>query len=193
MLIFMVPIYVEAEQLLSLWLTEVPAMSATFVRLSLFETLAMQTGYTLVIIIMATGNIKRYQIEVTLYGGLVFPLTWISYYWGAPVWIGYAYFIFIYFTLNWVRFKNLKLLIPEFSIRDFFKRIYYPCVKISILAFSLPIFLSYVIEPTLLRFFILIPFSVFWTICIIVILGLTQSEKKFIKSKFSRIIRLKCI
>ena len=189
-LIFMVPICIEAEQILNLWLTDVPPMAVTFLRLSLFETLAMQTGYTLVIMIMATGNIKRYQIEVTLYGGLVFPLTWISFYLGGPVWLGYVYYIFIYFTLNWVRFKNLKILIPEFSVKEFFKRIYYPCIKVSLLTFSVPLLMSYFFEPSITRLCIIIPSSFIWAITIIAIFGLSPTEKAFFKSKIMKLKRI---
>ena len=110
MFIFLVPVCIETDTLLHLWLVEVPPMVVLFVQLSMFESLALQSSNTLLKLIQATGNIKRYAIDVTIFTSLVFPLTWVCYKLGFPVWFSYPIFIIIYFSTIVLRFKALSAL-----------------------------------------------------------------------------------
>lgn len=191
MYVFIVPVCMEAEQLLSLWLVEVPEYAPTFLRLVMFESLAIQSGHTLVTLIHAEGKVKRYQIEVFFTVGLIFPLVWLSYYLGAPVWSCNVIFISIYFTLvNIVKFRAL-LRVTDFPLKSFFVDVLKPCLLVSFLSFSLPLLIGYFWEDSVLRFFVMSPISVAWTIIICCIFGLTKNERSFFIDKVAHLIKLK--
>ena len=95
--LFVVPIVCEADYILRLWLKIVPENAPLFLRLALFGSLMMSLGNSLLTGIFATGNIKRYQLWVTIVGCLVFPLTWIAFKLGFPPATTYIIFIIIYF------------------------------------------------------------------------------------------------
>ena len=59
MMFFGIPICLETEKLLSLWLGIVPAYTVLFVRLSFIASMCTLLGYTLVTAQYATGDIKR--------------------------------------------------------------------------------------------------------------------------------------
>ena len=61
------PILFNTHYLLDLWQVNVPAHTVQFVQLALIFTMIEAISYPLVTAMMATGNIKRYQIVV---GGL---------------------------------------------------------------------------------------------------------------------------
>lgn len=99
MYLFMVPIILEADTILGIWLKEVPADTGIFVRLVLISSLATLLGTSMLTAIMATGQIRRYQVVVTTVGCLVFPLTWIAFSLGCPAYVFYLIYAVIYFYL----------------------------------------------------------------------------------------------
>lgn len=180
MFIFLVPVCIETDTLLHLWLVEVPPMVVLFVQLSMFETLALQSSNTLLKLIQATGNMKRYAIDVTILTSLVFPLTWICYKLGSPVWVSYPIFIIIYFSTIVFRFKALSDL-TTYQWRTFITEVLIPCFKVSILSWIVPLIISHFWSPSLLRFFVLVPTSVFSVILSIYIFGLSDKERILVK------------
>lgn len=187
MFVFLVPVCIETDTLLHLWLVEVPPMVVLFVRLSMFESLALQASNTLLKLIQTTGYVKRYAINVTIFTSLVFPLTWICYKLGSPIWVSYPIFIIIYFSLIVFRFKALSFL-TTYQWRTFITEVLIPCVKVSVLSLVVPLIMAYFWEPSLLRFLILVPSSVFSVILSIYIVGLSSKERFLIKEYIMNII-----
>lgn len=182
MYIFIVPVCMEADTLLYLWLGEVPEMAALFLQLSMFESLAVTSGHNLFKLIQTDGHVKKYTIHAAITAGMIFPVVWLFYKIGAPVWVSYFIFIVDFLILNLVRFYDIKKLM-EFSIRQFLKDCIIPCVLVSVTSFILPMIISYFMEPGIVRFFVIIPLSVLWTGLCSIGFGLTLHERNFFWSK----------
>ena len=106
------PLMFETEAVLRFWLGEnYPEYAPVFFRLSIVATLVQMLGNTGYTACMATGNIKKYTIVLTLVGFLAFPITWIAFKLGAPAEAAYITFIIIYALLNHVRLIIMKGLI----------------------------------------------------------------------------------
>lgn len=176
--LFIVPVCCEADMILKLWLGEIPPMAGTFLRLATFETLAVQSGSILLKLVQADGNIQRYQIEISLAGCCVFPLAWVAFWLGAPVWSAYVIFIVVYFAINIVRYIRIKSLMP-FSIRQHIKDCVVPCVIVSITSFIIPLIVCYNMDDSLLRFFIVVPLSILSVIGCSLLFGLSKGEREF--------------
>lgn len=183
MYLFIVPVCCEAETLLRLWLGQVPDWTVLFLRFAMFESLAVSSGQNLFRLIQADGKVKNYTINAAITAGLIFPLVWVSYQYGAPVWTAYLIFILDFLALNLVRLYHLKRLMP-FSVRQFLKEVFVPCILVSILSFAIPLIVCYSMEPGILRFFINVPIAVLWTGICCVIFGLTKNERIFFWNKF---------
>ena len=158
MYIFIVPVCCEAETLLRLWLGQVP-----------------------------DGKVKRYTVQAAITAGLIFPLVWILYYLGAPVWTAYLVFILDFLLLNVVRIYNLKKLM-DFSICQFLREVFLPCLAVSVLSFVLPLIVCYYMEPSLWRFFINVPVAVLWTCICCVLFGLNKGERLFLCDKMKTLL-----
>ena len=187
MYIFIVPVCLEADTLLQLWLVDVPPLAGVFLRLTMFESLAVQSGSTILKVIQAQGNIRRYQIEVTAWGCSVFPLAWIAFKLGAPVWSPYVIFIVVYFLLNIVRFYTLRRLM-RFPVRRFLREGILPCLWVSVLAFTLPCIVAWWIPSGILHFFVVSPIAVLWTAFCCYQWGFNAGEREFLRE---RIVMLK--
>lgn len=186
MYIFIVPVCCEAETLLKIWLGQVPEWSVMFLRFAMFESLAVSSGQNLFRLIQADGNVKRYSIQAAIMVGLIFPVSWLLYYLGAPVWVAYIVFIIDFMILNIVRFYNLKRLMP-FSIHTFIIEVFIPCITVSIVSFILPLTICYYMDSSLLRFIINVPIAVVWSIICCVIFGLSKNERLFLYEKVKQI------
>lgn len=188
MFIFIVPIFCEADFILKLWLGKVPEWTTLFLRFSLFESLAVTSGQNLFRLIQADGRVKKYTIHAAITAGLVFPLTWIVYFFGAPVWSSYVIFILIFLLLNIVRLYNIKKLM-EFSVRRFLYDVIVPCFIVSITSFVVPMILCYFIQPSYLRLIINVPVCIIWTLLCCLLFGLSRNERLFMWSKSKGIIK----
>lgn len=182
MYLFIVPVFMEADTLLQLWLGEVPDMSPLFLRFAMFESLAVSSGQNLFKLIQADGHVKKYTIHAAITAGLIFPLAWLAYYLGAPVWIAYVIFIVDFLALNLVRFYDIKKLM-QFSIRRFIFEVFCPCIAVSVTSFILPMIVAHYMETGVVRFFVNVPVSVLWTGICCIFFGLTKSERLFIWNK----------
>ena len=182
MYIFIVPVCMEAEMLLYLWLGEVPTMAPLFLQLAMFESLAVSSGQNLFKLIQADGRVKHYSMHAALVAGMIFPLVWLVFLLGAPVWISYLIFIIDFLFLNLVRFYDLKR-IMTFSITQHLRECLFPCLLVSFASFTLPIALSFSLNDGFFRSIVILIVSVFWTMLCCFVLGFSKSERVFVMEK----------
>lgn len=187
MYIFIVPVCCETETLLRLWLGQVPEWSVLFLRFAMFESLAVISGQNLFRLVQADGKVKKYTIHAAIISGMIFPVSWLLYYLGAPVWTAYMVFILDFFLLNIVRIYDLKKLML-FSIRIFIKEVLVPCLLVSVFSFVIPLIVCYYMDPGILRFCVSVPIAIFWTCFCCILLGLTRNERLFLGNKAKQIL-----
>ena len=183
--LFMIPLEFEAPTVLRLWLGEEPEYSAQFLRLSMLCTATMMLGGPFLQGINATGNIRNYQIAVTLAGWLVFPLTWIAYRVGAAPSAFYWIYFVVYNILVWVRMWFVRRLL-DFRIRRFLYEVFIPVVMCGILASLPPFAVSRLMPESVLRLFVLTGVSVVSTGIIVLYLGMNTREREFALSKIKK-------
>lgn len=183
-------IFIEADQILKIWLVEVPPFSAVFLRLviiySIFETLSN----TLYIGMLATGKIKKYQIIMGTLSSMSFVLCYIFFKIGfGPEW-SYISLIIIVLACVFVRLALLEEIIPNFSRKFFFfKAIIKSLIVIvfstvitaaikkivnidGLLGLLMTLFTALISVPTISYFF-----------------ALDAEEKLFIKSRCARLFK----
>lgn len=187
MYLFIVPIVLEADTILGIWLKEVPEETSVFLRLVLFSSLTTLMGNSMYTAIMATGKIKRYQIVVTSVGCLVFPFTWIAYKFGCPAFATYIIYALIYFSLNFIRLSTLKRLI-NFPVQYFYHTVLVRIGYCSILSFIFPGFVYYIMEPSFIRLLIVCIVSLPWSLICIYYVGMMKDERIYFRGKVQNFI-----
>lgn len=179
---FVVPIVLEVNTILGLWLKAVPADTAIFLRLVLFATVARVIGNPLYTSIMATGNIKRYQVTVSLIALLVFPLTWLAYQLGMPAYVSYVFFALAYFVIDFVRLGFAKKQI-NFPVRNFLKKVYLSIFICSVTCFILPALVVIILDSSIWRMLLTCVISLIWSPICFYLFGLDRYEKEFFSNK----------
>lgn len=190
LLYFAIPVLLEADEILYLWLKNVPDYTAVFLKIlivtSFFDTVFSSPMVTAV---NATGKIKKYQIIMTLVGCLVFPVSWIVFKMGGSAWSTYVVYGIIYFVLVFIRLFLLRGLI-NLDPFDFIKKVMLPYIPVVCLSVVAPLLLTIFLEQNVLRLLVTCIVSVVSTTTIVYTLGITKSERAFIYDKFiKRIIK----
>lgn len=185
--LFVVPIVCEADYILRLWLKIVPEYAPTFLRLTLFGSLMMLLGNSMLTAISATGNIKRYQLWVTIVGCLVFPLTWIAFKLECPPETTYVIFIAIYFLLVFVRLYIAKGLL-DFPVRMYLTDVILRIFMVSAISFILPLLVVCNVEEGFLRLCLTCVVALLSTALTIWLLGLQKSERRKIAHKIQDVV-----
>jgi len=190
LLLFIIPIVCESNYILKLWLKNVPEHTAIFLNLTLAGALMTILGNSMLTGIFATGNIKRYQLWVTMVGCLVFPLTWIAFRLGFPATAAYIVYIAVYFILIFVRLYIAKGVL-NFPVKMFIQDVIFKIVPVSIIAFVPPILIVNGMQSNFLRLCITCSISLIFTLLLIYTLGLNINERKKIIEKIIKMIKSK--
>ena len=85
---FAVPLSIEIQYILGIWLKEVPDWAATFVVLQLVQSIITQMASSASTAVYAKGDIKGYAIWKSVMNAMPVILTWIAFCMGAgPIWL----------------------------------------------------------------------------------------------------------
>ncbi|WP_209402397.1 hypothetical protein [Pseudozobellia sp. WGM2] len=140
---FAVPVIIEMPYILKIWLKDVPDYAIIFCRLLLIKTLIEQMVITLSTSIAATGNIKQYQIIISLLAIIPLVATYAFFYYGYEPYL--LYIIYIVHVSNRcfvisVYFANKLCGLP---VKQFLLDVIMKEIGIVALAALIPVFLYY--------------------------------------------------
>lgn len=182
MLIVALPVFLEAEYVLALWLKQYPPHTVNFVRLVLILTMVDILSNTLITLANATGKIRNYQLGVGVMLLMNFPLSYLCLYLGCPpestllVAIGVAVACMI------LRLAFLRVM-AQLSMVTFIKNVCVKVVMVAMVASILPMFLHSILSSGWERLIVVGGFSVISCLLVIFYLGCNRSERQLILSK----------
>ena len=101
LLLMFIPVFIWTRPLLVFWLgaDRVQDITPLFTRLALVALMVDMVGNTLVTLVQATGEVRRYYLVTGLVSYLCLPLVWLSFRLGAPVHWAYICFIAVYLVV----------------------------------------------------------------------------------------------
>ena len=182
LMLFAIPVMLETEYVLTLWLKTVPDHTVVFLRLTIIGSMLNMLGGTGLTACMATGNIKRYSIWISSVGVLVFPLTWVAFECGLPAESTYIVFIMVYIGVNIVRLYIMKGLL-HFPPALFVRMVVIPMFIVTPIAFILPFVVVNSFSPSFWRLCLTVVVSLISSLITIFLIGLTDSERKVVTKK----------
>lgn len=180
--IFALPIMLETDFILLVWLKIVPQDTAIFARLILCVALIYSIANPCVIANQATGKVKVYQMVV---GGtllLILPVSYIVLKCGAPAYSVFIVHFFIESLAQFFRMYMLRKLI-NLRLREYLTNIYIPLFSTVVVAIILPIFIHQILSIGWFRLFAVGIVSVISVACASLFIALTKSERMFILQK----------
>lgn len=187
--LFAIPLVLEAPMVLRVWLGIVPEYAVVFMRLILIITLVNSSNSLLTNAQGATGDLKTYQITLTLIAVLHLPLAWLAFSMGkGPAYAMYVY-LFIVVALQSVRVlfvcKSVGL-----SLRLFIQSVIVRCGAVLLLSSVIPCLLHAMLAPSLQTTLLVGCASVIGVLLTTLFIGLTTSEREaLLRTVFSKFKR----
>ena len=187
MCFFVIPLILEASMVLKIWLGIVPEYAVIFMRLVLLISLINSFSSLLAASKGATGDIKTYQLTLTIIGAFHLPLAWLVFeLGGGPEYSMYVYLLIVIILQVfriWFVCKSVKM-----NILRFVKDVLVRCLLVLEAASVLPVIVHVLSSPSILTTIVVGTVSVISVIFSTLYLALTTLERDAILNLiFSRI------
>lgn len=189
MYVFSLPLVLEMDFVLGLWLKNPPPLAVIFTQLALIDAVIDSISYPIMTLAQATGKIKLYQGVV---GGILLlnlPVSFIALKLGAPAFSVMIIAIGITFLAFIVRFVIVKHL-TEFSLKAFALQVVFPIIVVSVCSVMVPVLLKLVIKNDVAEFLAVVFSSVVLSGTFILLFGMEKNERQSlilkIKGRFCR-------
>lgn len=176
------PVLLETNFLLVIWLKIVPENTVLFFRLIMCTSLIYATANPLIIANQATGIVKNYQIVCGCILLTILPISYLVLKLGAPAYSVFVVHFVVEAIAQFARMYMLRHLI-DLPVSAYMKQIYLPLLGVIVTSAILPLGVHCALDEGVLRFLAVGAVSVLsvglasWT------LGLTQNERRFLLEK----------
>lgn len=178
LLLFSLPIMLEADFILHIWLGIVPDHTVNFIRLTLMTVLLDAFINPMFTANLASGKLNLYYIPISI--------------------VSFSFMFITYFTIKYSKIPEsvflcyLAMVILGVVIRifvmkrqigikpsEYVKMAIMPAIVVTIFASILPVFSHIMVEGIIIRFVITILLAVFSTGLAVFSVGITKQERKF--------------
>lgn len=182
------PVFLEINTLLSIWLVDVPQYTAIFIRILLIISSIELLASPLNVAAQATGNIRNYEIIVSVILLLIVPISYIVLKIDTEPQNVFLVFLFQVVIAQIARLLLTKKLIG-LSLTVYLKTVVFKILIVGALSVSLPIITHYFITDTIIRLITVSLVCLTFTPCILFLLGLNRGEQEIIVNHISKIIK----
>ena len=179
LVLLIAPFIVDTEYILSLWLGNVPDYAVLITKFTMAVTLIDSLSGTIGYAALATGELKKYQITISLVLILVFFASWIALFMGAVPQSVYVVEMIVLFAALFTRLWLLNGLV-DFPCVRYIKEVVVKGIMISILSILVAYYTQKFMTPTFWRFCCVCATSMLTTSVIGYFIILTKSEQIFI-------------
>ena len=175
--LFALPLYLEVEFVLNLWLVDVPEHTATFIRLSLIVSLIDLHSAVFNMVIFATGRIGLFKLLTSIVFFLTFPASRFALLKGAIPEV--VYFISIVaISVNVGISLWLTRWIVGFSIREILVRVFCPMALTVLVASIIPTCIYLSLPSGWGRFLLTVAVSIACSVPAILYIGCSRQERE---------------
>lgn len=191
-LFFSLPIILEPNFLLWLWLGTVPEHLALFTQLVLGNVLLDMLTNLLAAAAKAYGRIGRYQMTVSCILGMNFVFSYIALHLGMPAYAVFIVYAFISLALVVTRLYLLQQMIPEMTARKFLREAIVPIVQVSVAAIIIPLTSKILLPEIPCRAFIICSITAISILAAVWCIGLSVHDRAKLKQKVHSIFLRSC-
>lgn len=188
LLLVSVPLILEMDSILYVWLDTSDAESILFSRLIIIFTVLLSLHHPVTIIIQATGRTKEYFVPVDTFTLLSLPATYILYKLGFPSQATYYTMIVAIASAHIIRLFILKKYYCYFNIRNYFNTFIIPAVVVSLLSILMAMIPHIMISNPLVRFICVLLTSSAVIISMSLLISVKSEERSMIKKLVKKII-----
>lgn len=181
-----IPIIIELDYILSLWLGEViPDYTKSFTILVLINMVISSLNTPVSQVVHATGKMKNYQIATSLVICMILPISWILLKMGCNPNSVYITSLFMTIVNQIVCTVYLKKIFP-YSLLEYLKVVIYPCILFTLIVPIIPRLLALWLPSSFVRLLVVGIFSIMISCIVAYLVVLNKSEKELILNFINR-------
>lgn len=185
--IFAVPLMLESDYVLGVWLVDVPEHASVIVVLILIETMVQTMTCTGNTAIRATGKVAMFEVVYNVCELLALPfmLVWMNY--SAEYYIPFVTMIVFMVLSSFVKVFFLKRQVPQFNMRNYVLGILFKCPMLAILASGVAITVQSLMAENFARLVVVtIVFELVFGLSVYIV-GLNSEEKVMLRGLIKKI------
>lgn len=188
-LVLSLPLMLNIDFVLTLWLGEYPECTKVFCILILVNCLIDIISNLLASVAKAYGRIRNYQLTVSFTLAMNLPLSYIALKFGLPAYSTFVVYAFVSFALLFARLYLLKRMI-NFPVKSFVTEVVFPLIYITVLILPLPLAIRHIMDGNgVIDFITTSAVAVVSVMAMIYLIGLTKEEKNIIHNIIKKILR----
>lgn len=184
--IISLPIFIEIDFILSIWLKEVPDHTSVFTRLTLLVTLLNTLSNPLIVSVHATGKLKKFQLWEGTILLLIVPISYLLLKMGFIPESVYIVHIIISILAQFARIIIVSPLI-HLNKAAYFEKVVLKIIYVIPLSIVAPLFFHNFLAEGWSRLFTVGIISILSMTIIIYFVGLVDKERMLINSYFNKI------
>jgi len=183
------PVMMETDEILHMWLLTVPDYTVPFLRLLLLIVIIDSVARPLMTAAAATGDVKLYQ---SLIGGILLAIVPIAYIvlrmGGNPTSVYYVHLIICIIAFI-VRLFVIRPMI-SLSLKQYFISVIFRCIPVCAVSLVCSVVLRHILPASIVSVIIVCIFSMIIVLLFSYVLGLTSNERIFVMKK-AQVVLLK--
>lgn len=188
-LVLSLPLMLNIDYVLTLWLGDFPEYTKIFCILILANCLVDIISNLLASVAKAYGRIRNYQLTVSFTLAMNLPLSYIALKFGLPAYSTFIVYAFVSFALLFARLYLLKRMM-DFPVKSFITEVVLPLIYITMLVLPLPLATKYLMDGNgLVDFITTSAAAVISVMTVIYLIGLKNEEKNIIHNIIKKILR----
>ncbi len=187
LLLFALPIVMETETILTIWLKIVPEYTVSFLRILLVIVIIDSMARPLMTAAAATGDVKKYQ---SLIGGILLAIVPIAYVvlklGGDPTSV-----YIVHLSICVVAFLARLLIVRpmiNLSLRNYFISVIVPCGFVTVFSFVLSLAIKNILSDGIVNSFLACAASALFVTLFSYTLGLSKGERTFVNTKIKGLL-----
>lgn len=179
MFIFALPVMIEANQILHLWLGNPPEMASMFVVWTILSSFTTLIGNTLVKLQFADGRIRKYQMVISVIASIPFFATWAIYFLGASPITSYWIYFAVYWLLIFVRWYLVNEM-TGIPAKMYLYDVVFRCHMIALLSGIIPIVIRITMQESFVRLLFVSLTCIMCSLSVIFVYGMEKEERNFV-------------
>lgn len=183
MLLVSLPVLLETEYILQLWLGEVPDHTVSFVRILIFASMNYPLSGPTVIAIHATGDIKKFQL---IEGGLLLTVVPVAFLLLKFMHISAEMVLVTYLFIETVtQFVRVWIVYPYIGLpkHKYLTKVLWPIIKVSAFSWILPVLTQIGGLSGFASLFVVTIVSILSTVFCVYMFGMSHNERLLAREK----------
>ena len=179
LLLMELPVIIEADMILKLWLGTVPEYTVAFLRISLLTILIEALENPIGVANNATGQIKKFNLTSSSLKALIIVFSYIALRFGYPA---VSVFVIQFVVISIVLFVKVNMVKGriKLSLRQYIYHLVFPILISALVSSVIPISLYCFTEQGVLRLILVLLTSVLSVLITAFFFGLNRSEKQIV-------------